>query len=252
MKIKTDLHMHTALSPCGSLDMSPSAVVAQARACGLDVISITDHNAVKNSFYVAEAAKKIGLTVIYGMEAQTIEDVHLLCYFPQRRQVELFYQDIYPLLPDIKNNPEFFGDQVFVDTEDNVLGFEEKVLLNSLDLAIGDLVERVRLCNGYVVPAHVDSEKFGLMINMGVVPPELNDCAMEISYNLPPAKLFNAFPQLREFPMITNSDAHYLDSIGRAYCIYDVRPGVPLLEGIFSAVKEGRFDIYRREALKQP
>ena len=39
-----DLHIHTCLSPCGSLEMSPSEIVRRSLAKGLDAIAITDHN----------------------------------------------------------------------------------------------------------------------------------------------------------------------------------------------------------------
>ena len=36
-----DLHIHTCLSPCGSLEMSPSEIVRRSLAKGLDAIAIT-------------------------------------------------------------------------------------------------------------------------------------------------------------------------------------------------------------------
>ena len=39
--------MHTVLSPCGDLYMSPSAIVEQAKKLHLDVIAICDHNTTR-------------------------------------------------------------------------------------------------------------------------------------------------------------------------------------------------------------
>jgi PHP family Zn ribbon phosphoesterase len=241
MKLKADLHLHTALSPCGSLDNSPSAVVKQAKACGLDVIAITDHNAMENCFYAEEIAKKEGIKLLQGMEAQTMEDVHILCYFDDRKKAESFYTDAYNYLPDLENNAEYFGDQVVVDSEDNVVRFENKLLINSLNLSIGELVEKVKLADGFVVPAHVDSEKYGLMFNMGFVPLELRDVVMELSYNAQKEKFLDIYPGLSAFPIITNSDAHYLPDIGRGYTIYNVRGGTRLLPAIYDAARERNF-----------
>lgn len=251
MKIKADLHMHTALSPCGSLDMSPTALVQQVKQCGLDVIAITDHNAMENSFYVATAAQKINLKVIYGMEAQTSEDVHILCYFQEKNQAEMFYTDIYSYLPDLPNNPEYFGDQVVVDLEDNIVRVEERLLLNALSLAIGEVAEKVWQHDGFVVPAHIDSPNFGLMTNLGFVPEELADCVMEISYNAGLAEFFQKYPALQARPWITNSDAHYLPDIGRAYGIYDIDETKILPAAIFDAVKQNRFELFRRKITNQ-
>jgi len=143
MKIKADLHIHSTLSPCGSLDMSPNAIVQRALSLSLDAIAVTDHNSVQNSFYAAEAGKRHGLYFFYGLEAQTAEEAHVLCLFEDRHRTEKFYADIYPSLPDIKNNPDYFGDQVIVDEHDNIIGFEEKLLLNSLNLSISELMEKV-------------------------------------------------------------------------------------------------------------
>ena len=44
-----DLHIHTCLSPCGSLEMSPSEIVRRSLAKGLDAIAITDHNTTHNA-----------------------------------------------------------------------------------------------------------------------------------------------------------------------------------------------------------
>lgn len=48
MKIYTDLHIHTALSPCGSKDMTPNNIINMSKLKGLDAIAITDHNSCKN------------------------------------------------------------------------------------------------------------------------------------------------------------------------------------------------------------
>ena len=37
---KADLHIHTVLSPCGDLEMSPTAIVDRALERGLDMIAI--------------------------------------------------------------------------------------------------------------------------------------------------------------------------------------------------------------------
>ncbi|MBN1196756.1 MAG: PHP domain-containing protein, partial [Candidatus Aminicenantes bacterium] len=171
MTVKVDLHIHTALSPCGSLEMSPRAIVAQARALGLDMIAVTDHNCMANVAATVEAGNREGVKVIPGMEAQSAEGVHVLCYFPDWDIARVCYREIYTHLPDIANNADFFGDQVIVDVDDNVTGFEPRVLLNSLDLSIDDLTARVRNCGGEVIPAHVESSGFGLLPHLGMVPP---------------------------------------------------------------------------------
>ena len=78
--MKVDLHLHTTASD-GSL--SPSAVVWAARAGGLDVIAITDHDTVAG---ISEATTALpdSMHVIAGVELSTTLDgseLHILGYF---------------------------------------------------------------------------------------------------------------------------------------------------------------------------
>ena len=53
-----DLHIHTCLSPCGDLEMSPRNIIQKAEEKGLDVIAITDHNSTRNVRTVWNWGKK--------------------------------------------------------------------------------------------------------------------------------------------------------------------------------------------------
>lgn len=78
--MKVDLHLHSTASD-GSL--SPSAVVWAARAGGLDVVAITDHDTVAG---VPEALSALpdAMHVIAGVELSTTlegAEIHILGYF---------------------------------------------------------------------------------------------------------------------------------------------------------------------------
>ena len=223
MKIKADLHIHSALSPCASLEMAPAAIVQRARELGLDLIAVTDHNSVENGFYAAALGKKAGIHVLFGMEAQTSEDVHCLCLFADRRQAERFNERVYSLLPDVPNNPDFFGDQVVVDEQDNIVRQEAKLLLNALKISVAELIELVRRHEGSCIPAHVEASPFGLLVNLGMVPRELAGAILEISYAARAEMVVKANPALSANPLISNSDAHFLKDIGRACTVFTAR-----------------------------
>ena len=70
--------MHTVLSPCASVEMTPSLVVETALELGLDIIAVTDHNAGDNAKAVWQAARQSSLTVWPGMEVQRAAEAHLL------------------------------------------------------------------------------------------------------------------------------------------------------------------------------
>ena len=40
MIFKADMHIHSVLSPCGDIEMSPSAIVAKAKERGMDIIGL--------------------------------------------------------------------------------------------------------------------------------------------------------------------------------------------------------------------
>jgi 3',5'-nucleoside bisphosphate phosphatase len=76
-----DLHMHTTASD-GRL--SPSALVARARAVGLTTISVTDHDTVAALAEVRQQTAAAGMTLVPGIEVTSVHhkrDVHLLGYF---------------------------------------------------------------------------------------------------------------------------------------------------------------------------
>jgi hypothetical protein len=228
MKIAADLHIHSTLSPCSALEMSPAAIVRRARELNLDAIAVTDHNSVGNCFCTAEIGSRNNVRVFFGMEAQTREDVHVLCLFDERGPAERFSERIYALLPDVRNNPDYFGDQVIVDEDDNIVRIEEKLLLNALDASLTDVLELVQRHNGFAVPAHVESAPFGLLASLGMIPRELDGAVLEISRATRPETVLAAYPDLARFPLIGNSDAHFLKDIGRAHTVFDAAgPSLP-------------------------
>lgn len=66
---RSDLHIHTCLSACAELDMTPPKIIKKARDSGLQIIAITDHNSAENipAFYSISE----GITVLAGMEITT-------------------------------------------------------------------------------------------------------------------------------------------------------------------------------------
>jgi hypothetical protein len=239
MKIRADLHIHSALSPCASLEMSPAAIVGRAGELCLDLIAVTDHNSMENGFTATALGQKAGVKVLFGMEAQTREDVHVLCYFEDRLQAERFNRLVYDLLPATPNNPDYFGDQVVVDGEDNIVRHEEKLLLNALDISVAELVELVRRHDGLAVPAHVEAPPYGLLVNLGMVPAELEGAPLEIACESSRARVLQDYPALARHPLLRNSDAHFLRDIGRARTVFSVPS--PTLSMLLAAAKAGTF-----------
>jgi len=232
-QIKADLHIHSVLSPCGSLEMSPRQIVNKAVSLGLNLIAIADHNSLANSLQIGPYARKQGLDFLYALEAQSQEEVHLLAYFETAKQAEHFSNALEPWMPILPNNPDFFGDQLIVDEEDEIIGSEERQLISSLNLDIDHLTELILSHGGIAVPAHVSADQYGLYRHLGFMPPCLAQSPLEIDYITSIATVLGIDPSIDPKRIICSSDAHYIADIGRGQTHFDFS-GTRLLD-IFSA-----------------
>lgn len=206
----SDLHIHTCLSPCGDLEMAPKDIVRRAVEEGLDIIGITDHNSGKNVEAVIKAAEGAPVCVFPGMEVQTIEEVHILTFFEDVNTLREWDEIVYEELPDIPNNPDYFGDQPIVDTEGEIVRFEERLLLNSVQMTVDQVFSGVERLGGYCVPAHVDKGSFSLIGQLGFIPSNLNIAVVEV-HDLQGASQLS---ELKGLQFITSSDAHFLSEVG--------------------------------------
>lgn len=80
MDIRADLHIHTVLSPCGDLEMSPENILHFAQVQGLNMIGITDHNSTRQAPIIRDYGKTKGIFVLTGAEICSKEEVHALTF----------------------------------------------------------------------------------------------------------------------------------------------------------------------------
>jgi len=207
-----DLHNHSCLSPCGSLELSPRRLLELGAARGLKMMALTDHNSSLNCPAFAKLSPQYGIIPVFGMEAATNEEVHVLCLFTNLDACMSFNEYAYSILTPFLNNPEKTGDQVYVDEDDNIEGEVEYYLINPLDISIDNIGAKVNEYGGIVIPAHVDRVAFSMTSQFGVV---LNGPWTAIEcVRIPPA--FNNLPlDTLNFPLITSSDAHFSEHVGR-------------------------------------
>ncbi len=210
-KFLADLHVHTVLSPCAEVEMIPPLIVREALERGIRLIAVTDHNSSANAAAVIRAAAGSPLVVLPGMEVQTREEVHVVCLFDTVEQLAGWQAQIDTALPAVKNDPDHFGEQFIVDETGDFLERETRLLLNSVEMGLEQVVRCVLAAGGLVFPAHVDRKAFGLLANLGFVPPGLPVDAVEISRWLSPADALRRYPHLAGYPLIQNGDVHRLD-----------------------------------------
>ena len=143
-----DLHIHSCLSPCADDDMTPANICGMAHIKGLDAIAVTDHNTARNLPYVKEAADYYGLILLPGMEITTREEVHLLGYFRDVETAVEAGEFFSSHLPPMKNKPDFFGNQLVMNTDDEVVDVEERLLIGATDLDLAECTKIIRRYGG--------------------------------------------------------------------------------------------------------
>lgn len=232
IKISYDFHIHSCLSPCGDNDMTPANIAGMAFVNGLDAIALTDHNTVKNCLALKKAAESYGLVCLYGMELTTLEEVHTVCLFADIDKANEWNDYVYSHLLKIKNNEDIFGSQLIMDSEDNIIGKEENLLINATNISFDSVFSPVYELGGIAFPAHVDKDSYSLLSNLGFVPPEADFGVAEFKDLSKAESIASLHPHFKNCTLLSNSDAHYLEQINTpvnflqieelsAHCIID-------------------------------
>ena len=164
MNARYDFHMHSVLSPCGDEDMTPNNLVNMAALQGYDVIALTDHNSCLNCPAAVKVGEQAGGLVIPGMELQTAEDIHMVCLLPDLERALELSGLVREAMPPIPNRPEVFGPQRILDENDEQIGEEEILLVNSCRYSLTQAARLVRELDGACFPAHIDKPSFSCLL----------------------------------------------------------------------------------------
>lgn len=208
-----DFHIHSCLSPCGDVDMTPGNIAGMAAVKKLDVIALTDHNSCKNCKPFLEFTNRYGIIGIPGMELCTLEEVHVICLFPTLDRALAFDAYVYEHLPPISNNRVIFGNQYICNGWDEVVGEEEKLLISATDIPFLEVSQLTAQYGGVMIPAHLEKGSNSLLSNLGFIPADSNFRCAELKDISKYSNVAAANPYLNQCKIITNSDAHYLEQI---------------------------------------
>lgn len=212
-----DLHIHSVLSPCGDLNMSPDIIINHLLEKHIDIFAITDHNRMLNYPAFLKKATENNLTCLLGIEVQTQEEIHLIALFDSFEKGKAFETELYDSLLPLKNDPDYFGDQVIIDEYNQILGFEEKALINSSIWSLDETVEKIIQYNGFCFPAHEDAPAYSIIAQLGFIPKYLDFPAIGISAKCNTENLFTNYPILKKYTLIRCSDAHYPQDIASGF-----------------------------------
>ncbi|MDD4890723.1 MAG: PHP domain-containing protein [Phycisphaerae bacterium] len=209
-----DLHIHTALSPCASPEMTPPAIVRAAIEQGLNVIAICDHNSAGNVRATQQAAGD-RLAVLAGMEIETAEEAHVLALFPDLASAESADAKVRAPLPNRPATADAFGRQSLLNADGDVVGEEGKMLESATAFSLEQTVALVHEFGGLAIASHVDRPSFSVMSQLGFFPEQAGLDAIEISPIHNRDEVGRSFDRFG-LTAITSSDAHFLSDVGFA------------------------------------
>ena len=226
-----DLHIHSCLSPCGDNEMTPGNVLGMAMLKGLNIVALTDHNTLSNCPAFFDMATDLGIIPIAGTEITTAEDIHVLTLFDTLEGAMDFNSALDKKRMKIKNNPDIFGKQLLVDSNDNVVGEEEYLLINSVELSIDDICDEVKKYSGVGIPAHIDKNSNSVVAVLGTVP-DGDFTAYELFNRDNREEYSERFPHITNSCLISNSDAHYLWDINEKINYFEIFSDVSDVNGV--------------------
>ncbi len=212
-KYSYDLHIHSALSPCGENEMTPNSIAGFLALAGISIAALTDHNTSANCPAFFEACKRYGVVPVAGMELTTSEEIHIVCLFPTLEAALEFEDTVSKRRMKINNKPEIFGDQLIFDEDDNVIGEQQFYLPAATEISLGETPALVRACGGICYPAHIDRSSGGLPAILGDFPPEVSFSCYELHNLSNKNEYLSRFPIIGGMKQICCSDAHRLEAI---------------------------------------
>ncbi len=204
-RYRADLHIHSLLSPCGSLEMTPREIISRALDRGLDMIAVSDHNSTWHCELTVTLGREAGITVLRAAEVTSSEEVHSLVILPDEASTRSFQEWIDSHCRYIPNNPGIFGDQVIIDRNEQIIREIPYFLPAALNATIDEVESAAHRHGALFIPAHIDRPGMGILGQLGFIPDDLCIDAVEV--------VSDAGEML--YPVIRNSDAHIPEHIGR-------------------------------------
>jgi len=195
--------------------MTPNTVASRLMELGIDWASITDHNTARNVRVFSQVWEKNGIRCLPGLEVQTIEDVHILCYLPDLSIAERFGLWVESYLPSMEFDPEQYGYPLLVDENDQFIKTVDKPFFLPVSLELNQVVHELEKVGGIGVYAHID-RSMGVIEQLGFLPPDPSGVGCEIYQQ---SKIPQYKPATQGRPLLSSSDAHHPDAMVEAKMI---------------------------------
>ncbi len=193
--------------------MTPNNIVNMALLNGLDVIALTDHNTCGNCRSTIEVGKANNLVVLPGMELTTSEEIHVTVIFKDIDSAEAFDKYVSEKRMPINNRPDIYGNQYYMDVQDNIVKEEQVLLILATEIGLYDVVALAKEFGGVATLAHIDRHSNGVLGVLGNIDTDMGFSRAEITPNADVDYYKERFPFLK---FVKSSDAHDLLTIAEA------------------------------------
>jgi PHP family Zn ribbon phosphoesterase len=159
MKYYYDLHIHSTLSACADVLMTPNNILNMASLKGLDIIAVTDHNSTKQLAIIHEIAKSYDFLIIPGVEISVYEGYHVLCYFKHLKDALAFDDYLDENANHTLYNTEKYGEQIITNIYDEAVETVDYLLSNPLKRTLLEVMEALKPYEHLLFYAHVDRNR---------------------------------------------------------------------------------------------
>lgn len=196
--------------------MTPARIIRQAIEKGLDMIAISDHNSAENIETALKIASGYEISVLPAMEVTSSEEAHVLAIFNGKESVFRMQDTVYRSLPkeSVDRGREW---QVLVNENDEVMGFNNKLLIGATNLSLKEIVNEIHSLDGLAVASHVDRGAFSVISQMGFVPEDIVFDAFEVINDEAAEQGLMFHPGV---PRVKFSDAHNLTDISARRTVF--------------------------------
>jgi len=147
------------------------------------------------------------------MELTCAAEIHIVCLFPTLESAQAFGHAVYEALPPIKNRADIYGNQLYINTEDQVVCTEEKLLVLATQISLDEALPLVESFGGVAILAHIDRHSNGILGILGDIDPSTGYRLAEVSKE---AQISDYMPRFPFLSFLSDSDAHNLWTIAEA------------------------------------
>ncbi|TNF06837.1 MAG: PHP domain-containing protein [Bacillota bacterium] len=218
MRFYYDLHIHTVLSPCADVLMTPHNIFNMAMLKKIDIIAITDHNSCKQLSMCEEISKSYDMLFIPGVEISLSEGFHVLCYFKTVKDAMAFDKILETYIKHEDVDLDLYNEQAITNEYDETIQTYPYLLSSDTDLSFEELIKILKNFDAILGYAHLDRSKHSGLHQVHEKP--LN--FVEITSHASDA--FIEQNLLDRYPIFINSDAHQITSISeRKYNYIDLK-----------------------------